>query len=179
MDPTIEQTGGCLVMVDAVAVYHAEFVRLLREHYGKVLATGIPRITRYRPGASRFTLMDPSGKLVISIQRDESAELEHGRSTSLTGLAQSLDNARILREFKTDDRQAFRAWKSAFRKYGPTAPATDHALALIQLGDIARELGEPIEPWVLELQQIQLTDQERQHVFREMGHIVGLTDWLT
>ena len=56
VDPSVENTGGCLVMVDTVAPYHAAFTEAMRRAYGKVLAKGLPRITRYRPGASRFTV---------------------------------------------------------------------------------------------------------------------------
>src|SRR5687767_6902085 len=38
LDPTTENTGGCLVMVDAVAPYHAAFTEAMRGAYGKVLA---------------------------------------------------------------------------------------------------------------------------------------------
>lgn len=71
LDPARENSGGCLVMVDAVAPYHAALTRAMRRAYGRVLAKGLPRLTRYRPGASRFTLMDPSGNSIIFIQRDE------------------------------------------------------------------------------------------------------------
>ncbi|GAB3932889.1 hypothetical protein GCM10027614_02870 [Micromonospora vulcania] len=70
-------------------------------------------MTRYRSGASRFSIVDPSGNTIIFIQRDEPAEVEYGGSKALQGLARVLDNARILREFKTDDRAAFRALSSA------------------------------------------------------------------
>jgi hypothetical protein len=53
IDPDDEDAGGCLVMVDDVASYHAAFTAAMRESYGKVLAKGLPRITRYRPGTTR------------------------------------------------------------------------------------------------------------------------------
>ncbi len=52
----------------------------LRRVHGNVLSSGRPRITRYRPGSSRFTLIDPSGNSIVFIQRDEQAELEYGGS---------------------------------------------------------------------------------------------------
>lgn len=102
LDPADEDSGGCLVMVDAVAPYHAAFTKAMRQAHGKVLATGRPRITRYRPGASRFTLIDPSGNNIVFIQRDEPMELEYGGDRKLPPLARALDNARIYREFKKD-----------------------------------------------------------------------------
>ncbi|GII60871.1 hypothetical protein Skr01_09560 [Sphaerisporangium krabiense] len=178
LDPAQEQAGGCLVLVDAVAPYHAAFVAAMRRAYGKALSSGRPRITRYRPGASRFTLVDPSGNSIIFIQRDEPAELEYGGSKRLTGLAKALDNARILREFKNDDLQAFRALKSAMRRHGADAAPVERALALGHLVDLATVLGEPADPWAAELRGLELTPADRRHVESELGQLPGLREWL-
>jgi hypothetical protein len=165
-------------MVDAVAPYHAAFVTAMRRVYGKVLSSGLPRITRYRPGASRFTLIDPSGNSIMFIQRDEPAELEYGGSKKLTGLAKALDNARILREFKDDDLQAFRALKSAVRRHGADAPAVERAIALCHLVDLAKVLSEPTDPWLGELRDLQLSTDDRRRIEAELGHLAGLQEWL-
>jgi hypothetical protein len=178
LDPAREESGGCLVMVDAVAPYHAAFVAAMRQAHGKVLSSGLPRITRYRPGASRFTLMDPSGNAIIFIQRDEPAELEYGGSKKLTGLAKVLDNARILREFKNDDLQAFRALKSGVRKYGADAPVVERGLALCHLIDLAERLGEPTDQWAADLRGLELGADDRQRIESELGHLTGLQEWL-
>ncbi|MBG0830646.1 glyoxalase [Planomonospora sp. ID67723] len=178
LDPAREKSGGCLVMVDAVAPYHAAFVAALRRVHGKVPGSGLPRITRYRPGASRFTLIDPSGNSIIFIQRDEPTELEYGGSKKLTGLAKALDNARILREFKNDDLQAFRALKSAVRRHGADAPAAERAIALCHLIDLAAVLGEPADPWAADLRALELTDDDRQRIEAELGHLAELQEWL-
>ncbi|WP_103938565.1 VOC family protein [Thermomonospora echinospora] len=178
LDPAREESGGCLVMVDAVAPYHTAFVTAMRQVYGKVLSSGLPRITRYRPGASRFTLTDPSGNSIIFIQRDEPAELEYGGSKKLTGLARALDNARILREFKQDDRQAFRALKSAVRRHGADASPVEQAIALCHLIDLAIVIDEPTDPWLTDLRGLELTTDDRQRIESELGYLVGLQEWL-
>lgn len=147
VDPAEESTGGCLVMVDAVAPYHAAFTAAMRGAHGKVLATGRPRITRFRPGASRFSIVDPSGNTIIVIRRDEPAELEYGGSAALTGIAKALDNARILREFKTDDRAAYRALQSAVRRHGDSGSAAELAEALAALIELGTALGEDVGGW--------------------------------
>ncbi|MEV5560700.1 glyoxalase [Nonomuraea wenchangensis] len=178
LDPTREESGSCLVMVDAVAPYHAAFVAAMRRVYGKMLASGVPRITRYRPGASRFTLIDPSGNSILFIQRDEPAELEYGGSKKLTGLAKALDNARILREFKNDDLQAFRALKSAMRRHHADASVAERAIALCHLIDLATVLGEPTDPWLADLRGLELTIDDRQRIESKLGHLAGLQEWL-
>ncbi|MFH8572417.1 glyoxalase [Streptomyces sp. NPDC017993] len=176
VDPANEDVTGCLVMVDAVAAYHGAFTAAMRQRYGKVLSSGRRRITRYRPGASRFTLVDPSGNSIIFIQRDEPDEWEYGGSKNLTGLAKALDNARILREFKGDDRAAFRAVTSGLRRHGTTASAGDRAMALATLMGLATALGEvdQIEAWAAELHAIELTDAERRRVEGELEQITAL-----
>lgn len=132
---------ACLVAVDQVATYHAAFRDSLKEWLGRVPTTGRPRLTRYRSGASRFTLVDPSGNSVIFVQRDEPVALEYGGSRSLTGLAKALDNARILREFKNDEFAAFRALDSALRRPKPEDSRLDRATALVQMIEIAPRIG--------------------------------------
>jgi hypothetical protein len=50
---------------------HAAFVAAMRASYGRVLTARRPRITRLRPGATSFTLVDPSGNSIIFIQPGE------------------------------------------------------------------------------------------------------------
>ncbi|BCB76912.1 hypothetical protein GCM10022251_48350 [Phytohabitans flavus] len=180
IDPAQEQTGGCLVMVDAVAPYHAAFTEAMRSTYGKVLAKGLPRITRYRPGASRFTVMDPSGNSIIFIQRDEPAELEYGGSKQLQGLARVLDNARILREFKHDDLAAFRALNSGLRRHGDSASTVDQAVALAVLIELSTALEQPerVPEWGARLSQLVLTAQERREVESAVADPTQLAPWM-
>lgn len=180
VDPSLENTGGCLVMVDAVASYHAAFTEAMRRTYGKVLTKGLPRITRYRPGASRFTVMDPSGNSIIFIQRDEPAELEYGGAKHLQGLARVLDNARILREFKNDDRAAFRALNSGLRRHGDSAPAVEQAVALAILIELSPTLDEPerVPEWGAKLRQLVLTMEERRQAESAVTDPTVLDPWM-
>ncbi|MEV6367876.1 glyoxalase [Micromonospora musae] len=180
VDPAAEQTGGCLVLVDAVAPYHAALSGAMRAAYGKVLAKGLPRITRYRPGASRFSVVDPSGNTITFIRRDEPEELEYGGSKDLVGLARVLDNARILREFKSDDRAAFRALNSGLRRHGDAASAAEQAVALAGLIELSIALAEPerVPDWGARLQAIRLTGPERDQVRHAVADPAVLEPWL-
>ncbi|MFF5180638.1 glyoxalase [Micromonospora sp. NPDC000316] len=180
LDPTKETSGGCLVMVDAVAPYHAAFTEAMRRAYGKVLVKGLPRMTRYRPGASRFSIVDPSGNTVTFIRRDEPEDLEYGGSKDLQGLARVLDNARILREFKTDDRAAYRALNSGLRRHGDTAPAVEQAMALAGLIELSVALGkdEQVPEWGARLRSLTLTAQDRERVHSAVADPAVLLSWL-
>ncbi|WP_426750345.1 glyoxalase [Myxococcus sp. Y35] len=181
LNPSEESSGGCLVMVDAVEPYHRAFTDALRAKYGKVLATGRPRITRFRPGQSRFSLVDPSGNNIIFIQRDEPEELEYGGSKKLTGLAKAIDNARILREFKNDDKAAARALDIGLAKFGVEAPAVDRARALAARLELAIALNEATSAQALmqQLQAVSLTDAERARLADELKAGERLEHWLT
>jgi catechol 2,3-dioxygenase-like lactoylglutathione lyase family enzyme len=180
VDPSLETTGGCVVMVDTVAPYHAALTEAMRRTYGKVLAKGLPRITRYRPGASRFTVMDPSGNSIIFIQRDEPADLDYGGSKQLQGLARVLDNARILREFKDDDRAAFRALNSGLRRHGDTAPAVQQAVALAVLIELSTALEDLhlVPHWGARLRQLRLSQDERRQVESAVADPALLEQWM-
>ncbi|MFI6291134.1 glyoxalase [Nonomuraea sp. NPDC050790] len=180
MDPANEDGGGCLVMIDAAAPYHAHFSAAMRAAYGRVLATGRPRITRYRKGASRFTLVDPSGNSILFVQRDEPMELEYGGDKSLPRLARAIDNARILREFKNDDRAAFRALTSALRRHAGDAPAVERALALATMIELAVALDERdrIDGLIADLRAITLTPEEEARIAAELREADALESWL-
>ncbi|AXX30249.1 glyoxalase [Actinosynnema pretiosum subsp. pretiosum] len=179
VDPAEENAGGCLVMVDAVAPYHAAFTTAMRAARGKAPSTGVPRITRHRRGASRFTVVDPSGNSLVFIQRDE-PEVEYGGSSSLAGLAKVLDNARVLSEFKQDAKAAFRALNSGLKRHGDGAPAVERAVALGMLIDLAEGAGtlERVPEWGRLLGGLELTGPERERVLDAVADRELVAGWL-
>ncbi|WP_341720784.1 glyoxalase [Micromonospora sp. FIMYZ51] len=180
-DQPAESGCGALVMVDAVAPYHTAFTTGMRAAYGKLLARGLPRITRYRPGASRFSIVDPSGNTITLIRRDEPSGLEYGGSRQLTGLAKVLDNARILREFKRDDLASFRALNSGLRRHGDAAPAVEQALALAALIELstALEKRDLVPEWGARLHALPLTTEELAQVRLAVADPSVLEPWLS
>ncbi|MEV6319995.1 glyoxalase [Nocardia sp. NPDC051787] len=175
------ERSGCLVMVDDVASRHQAFTTALRARYGKVPAKGLPRITRFRPGQSRFTVVDPAGNQVIYIQRDEPMKLEYGGSKALNGLAKVLDNARILRDFKNDDKAAFRVLEVGLGRFRLEAPRLDVARALAALTELAVATGEPdrTAQFRAELRAMELSDAERAAVADELRASDDLAAWLS
>jgi excinuclease UvrABC ATPase subunit len=74
--PKLEPASGhstCLVVVPDVAPLHAAFAEGLRRALGRLPVSGIPRLTRLKPGQGRFTLVDLSGNSVIFVRREEGA----------------------------------------------------------------------------------------------------------
>ncbi|NEW33552.1 glyoxalase [Nocardia cyriacigeorgica] len=175
-----EEWVGCLVMVDDIAGRHKEFTAALRAHFGKVPAKGRPRITRFRPGQSRFTLVDPDGNSIIYIQHDEPPKTEYGGSPELSGLTRVLDNARILRDFKTDDQAAARVLEVGIGRYRTTAPAIDLARAWAALAEIAVAAGDEQRAAACrdEMRAVPLTDDERSAIAADANASEALREWL-
>ncbi|WP_040796743.1 glyoxalase [Nocardia higoensis] len=174
------ETVRCLVMVDDVAARHRAFTEGMRAAYGKVLAKGCPRITRFRPGRSRFSLVDPDGNTVLFIQRDEPRDVEYGGAADLAGLAKVIDNARILRDFKVDDKAAARVLEVGLGRFRRIAPAVDRARALAMLTEIAVAAGDSVRAERLrsEVAALPLSDEERAAVADELRAGDELERWL-
>ncbi|MFF0526969.1 glyoxalase [Nocardia amikacinitolerans] len=172
---------GCLVMVDDVAARHREFTAALRAAFGKVPAKGRPRITRFRPGQSRFTLVDPDGNTLLFIQRDEPEKLEYGGSSELADLAKVIDNARILRDFKTDDKAAARVLEVGLRRFAATATPVERARALAMLAEIAVAAEDPERAarYRDQVRALDLSTEDRAAVAAELGAGADLERWLT
>jgi hypothetical protein len=172
---------SCLVMLDGVATRHRAFTEALRARYGKVPAKGCPRITRFRPGQSRFTVVDPVGNSVIYIQRDEPEEVEYGGSRELDGLARVLDNARILRDFKNDDKAAARVLEVGLGRFGAEASRADKARALAALVELAVAMADSgrAEELRAELRAMELSEGERATLADELRAATDLADWFS
>ncbi|MEU7629747.1 glyoxalase [Nocardia sp. NPDC049220] len=172
---------GCLVVVDDVASRHQAFTTALRIRFGTVPTKDQPRITRFRPGQSRFTVVDPAGNAVIYIQRDEPGNVEYGGSTKWQGLARVLDNARILRDFKTDDKAAFRVLEVGLGRFRVEAPRLDVARALAALIElaVATEKHDRAAQFRAQLRAMKLSDEERIVVADDLRAADHLAHWLS
>lgn len=179
LDRTEENSGGCLVLVDDVATVHARFVANLRARYGRVLALGLPRLTRLRPGQTRFCLYDPSGNCLIVINRDE-PDVEYGGSRQLSGLAKAHDNVRIFRDFKNDDVLAARALDVALRRHRADAGRLDIARALADRAELAVVLGDLQVAGAMraELSAMALTDDEKTQLAPELTALDQIERWV-
>ncbi|CAM4296650.1 glyoxalase [Nocardia ninae] len=173
------EAAGCLVMVDEVAPLHKQFSAALREHLGRIPIKGIPHISRFRPGQTRFSVTDPSGNSVTYIQRDE-PDFEYGGSRELQGLQRVLDNARILRFSKEDDEAARKTLESGLRRFAATASVLDKAHAMAELTELAVAMGNPERAAELrsEIAGLELSDEERAEIAEHLQIAADLEQWL-
>jgi catechol 2,3-dioxygenase-like lactoylglutathione lyase family enzyme len=163
-----EAYSTCLVAVSEVEPLHEEFSAGLRAKYGKFPVAGFPRITRFRKGQGRFTVVDPSGNSVIYIRRDE-PDVGGGEYEKLSALAKAVEAAAYLRDSKGDDKAAAKVLDVALGRYKDAAPL-DRARALAARAELAVAMGdaEKLRMARAELQQIPLSDEERERYRREL-----------
>lgn len=153
----------CLVMVAEVEQLHATFAGRLKAALGRVPGRGFPRISRMKPGQTRFTLTDVAGNSIIYIKRgeeDEAAAEEYKR-TDLPPLQRALAVAARLRDFKNDDAAAAKALDGALARHDE--PTLDYARVLAARIELAKALDDPNRAGELreQLQSMALTEEER------------------
>lgn len=102
-----DSVGICLFIVDEVEHLHAEFKRI-----GTWSSNA--RITRMKPGQSRFTVFDPAGNSVIYIRRGE--KNPHEKKALGSPLEKAMRAAEVLRDFKNDDAAAAKVLTQALAK---------------------------------------------------------------
>ncbi|MFD4401393.1 glyoxalase [Nocardia sp. NPDC058499] len=175
-----QETAGCLIMVDDVAGRHRDFTAALRKRYGKIPAKGAARITRLRPGQTRFSAIDPDDNWITYIQVETPEDVEYGGSVELSGLAKVLDNARILRDYKVDDDSAERALEAGLRRHGAEASRIERAQAYAALAELAVALENPAkaEARRADLAALSLTESERAELATELDAADDLAAWL-
>lgn len=162
-----ENFSTCLVIVPDVESTHAMFTERLRHALGKVPAKGFPRISRMRPGQTRFTLTDNAGNSVIFVKRggaDEEAA-DAWKQTGQTPVQRAVNLAARLRDFKNDDAMAAKVLDDALTRH-PEANAPDRARALAARLELAIAMDDPQRANDLraELAQLPLSEDERQAI---------------
>jgi len=172
--------GACLVFLPEVGPYHRTFADGLRVKYGQVPTAGFPRITRLRRDHTRFKVFDPSGNMVIYINRDEPDAVYGWSEENLSELAQALENAVFLRDTYANDRSAAKVLDVALARYESADPV-DRARALAARAELAVAMGdaERAQAVRLELQQIPLSDEDRERFRYELQAADDLERWLT
>lgn len=155
----------CLVTVEDPEPLHKTFSEALRAKLGKLPVAGFPRITRFKPGQTRFTVVDPNGNSVVYLRRDE----PEGKDQKLTGLPKAIATATRLRDSKNDDESAAKVLDVALARY-PDDPPLDRARALAARAELAVARGEIelLRTVQAELETIHLPDQDREKYRHEL-----------
>jgi hypothetical protein len=136
---------GCLVAIyDASKVYD-DFVSIFRQRMGKVPHSGIPRISRMKPGATRFTLTDVAGNSVIFVSHgNQDQEVwEDANHKEQSRMRKAIATAARFRDYKNDDVAAAKTLDAALKQVKPEDDKVDIAEALVMRLELAGILNEP------------------------------------
>jgi hypothetical protein len=168
----------CLVIVPDVEGLHREFAGALRQGLGKVPVRGLPRLSRMKPGQTRFTVTDPAGNSVIFIKRgdeDQAASQAYLRAGQ-TRLGRALSLAARLRDFKLDDAAAAKVLDAALARE-TDAPPSERASALVVRAELALALGDERRAFALraEVATLPLPDEDLRRHLEEL-QAAGLGD---
>ena len=123
---------------DAEEVYRG-FTAQMKSTLGKVPHSGIPRISRMKPGTTRFTLTDVSGNSVIFISYGEqdSDTWEKADDRDQSPLQRAIAMAVRFRDYKNDDVAAAKTLDAVLKRTGDESQ-DDIAEALILRIELAR-----------------------------------------
>ena len=170
----------CLVFVPQVGPYHRAFADALRLKHGKVPTAGLPRISRLRQGQTRFHVFDPSGNVLLYIDRHEPEMDYTWYEKERSKLASAIDNAAFLRDTYVNDKAAAQVLDKALAGKDAVDPI-DRARALAARAELAVAMGDAARARAVrrELKAISLSDEDRALYRVELQAADNLERWLT
>lgn len=170
--------GAALVFVDDARARHNEHADGLRRFYGEVPTAGVPRISRMPSQLFRFKLFDPSGNLIIVIDRREPGA-DSTSSSAMSPLTSALEKAVFLRDTYSHDEKAAHLLEAALKKH-PDAPPLERARVLACLAElrVALRSDELATSARQELAKLSLSPDERRQYAEELDAAANLELWI-
>jgi hypothetical protein len=157
--------GSCLVIVPDTAELYRAFAEGMRAAHGKILVSGLPRMTRPRrrkndDNVSGFSVIDPGGNW-IRIFAAKSEPADTGPAPS--ALARSLQSAVVMGDSHGVDEQAVRILDNALRRDRQTAAPVDLVSALAYRAELAVRTDDPAgaRTFLAQASEVPLTEPER------------------
>jgi hypothetical protein len=135
--------GSCIVLTSDIAELHRAFAAGMRAAYGKVLVSGMPRMTRPRArknadGVGGFSVIDPGGNWIRVFQKP--AAMPTPVPAPAGRLAKALANAVVLADSKGDAGQAARILDSALARPRADDDPVTHVEVLVYRAELAMTL---------------------------------------
>ncbi|MEU8244916.1 VOC family protein [Nonomuraea sp. NPDC048916] len=137
--------GTCLVIVPDTGELFEAFAAGMREAHGKLLVSGIPRMTRPRKrknaeNHSGFTVIDPGGNWIRITAASSAPEEKEAASGKLTT---TLHRAVVMGDSHGKHIRAAQILDSALERDKDTAPAADLLEALAYRAELALRAEDP------------------------------------
>ncbi|GAA5057449.1 hypothetical protein HNP84_000495 [Thermocatellispora tengchongensis] len=172
-----ESYGTCIVLVPDTGELFRAFAAGMRAAYGKLLVSGIPRMTRPRKrknvdNLTGFTIVDPGGNWIRIFPSDEDAG---GREPATSKLATALQNAVVMGDSHGDHRQAAKILDGALAR-AKDAPNVDLVEALLYRAEIALTLSDPerARELLTRVREIPLSASERERLAEPLSGVPDL-----
>jgi hypothetical protein len=168
--------SACLVAVKDAAATYAEFTNNIRQHTGRAPAhSGLPRISKMKPGQTRFTVTDPSGNAVyfVSMGEEDQEAFEEADAAGLTPLQKATALAIRLRDFKEDPAAATKVLDTGLKK-ASAETAYDMAQALWVRGELAADAGAE-NIYFPQLKSLRLTKEEIEQLKKKLHITTAIT----
>lgn len=162
----------CIVNVPEVESLHRLFSERMRRLLGKVPSRGFPRISRMRPGQTRFTITDTAGNSVYFIKAgdEDHAIGEAFKVPDQTEWQRTFNLVTRLRDYHLDDAKAAKVLDTALERT-ELDDLSEFGYALAARIDLAVAIGEDERvPDLLDrLEKLQLSDEEYEALRREFA----------
>lgn len=143
MDVSTNYFSGCLITVSDAWEVYLEFTKRLKGSLGRIPNSGIPRISRMKSDATRFTLTDISGNSIIFVSLGEKDEevWKQAENKNQSPLQRAIAMAIRFRDYKNDDIAAAKTLDVALAK-AANESKTDMAEALVIRIELAGSMNE-------------------------------------
>ncbi|MFI0421434.1 bleomycin resistance protein [Spongiactinospora sp. 9N601] len=173
-DPELS-LGNVGVVVPDTGALHTAFAAGLRERYGKVPVSGIPRMTRPRvkQGVPRgFTVVDPGGNWLRITGHDQS----EGAAPSEGRLARAVAAAARQADSHGDEAAGIRVLENGLARHAD-APAVQRLPALVYLAELHIRTGdrEAAAAVLAEVAALDLSPADREDATAELATATELT----
>jgi catechol 2,3-dioxygenase-like lactoylglutathione lyase family enzyme len=170
--------GSVIIAVPDPDSLYRDFASRLREEYGKLPVSGIPRITRPRKKygtVSGFSVVDLGGNW-LRIYKLGNTEKE-GSAKEVEGLAGFINVAARLGDAHGDETLALKTLENGIKRF-PEAPTIERAKAYLYRAELAvrtKNLELAKSSFTL-AKSLELTDDEKATVADEFAHVATLVD---
>jgi hypothetical protein len=160
--------GSCVVIVPDTGAIHQAFADAMRAAYGKVLVSGIPRMTspRRRKNTGKrsgFSVVDPGGNWIRFFPATEDKDAPDESSYPTGRLTKALENAVVLGDSKGDAHQAARILDATLTRERESAHCVELVETLVYRAELALRLDDASRARALltEVDGVPLGDGER------------------
>ena len=168
--------GSVIIAVPDPNSLYLDFASKLRQRYGKLPVSGIPRITRPRKKygtVSGFSLIDPGGNWLRIYKLGDTEQDDSAKETE--GLIGFLNVAARLGDAHGDEAAALKTLSNGIKRF-PQAPAVERAKAYLYQAELAVRLNAPelARSSLHEARSLQLTQAESTLLADEFEHVQEL-----